>query len=81
MLQYFLTQGADRSFITPELRHMLSYKSIKQEETYGVEATNEPLDNIYEILINCVLTHNKYTFHDYLVPMTIGSVDVIIVMK
>lgn len=50
------------SFINHELRHMLSHKSNRLEKIGRVEMTNELTETTYEILTNCILTHNNYIF-------------------
>ncbi|XP_023754914.2 uncharacterized protein LOC111903370 [Lactuca sativa] len=70
--------GADRSFITPTFRKLLSHKSSKLKEIYDVEIANGQFEKTYEFQENCLLTLNNYLSHVNLMPMPIGSFDVII---
>ncbi|XP_023741612.1 uncharacterized protein LOC111889700 [Lactuca sativa] len=72
--------GADRSFITLVFRKFLSHESSKLKEIYEVEIANGQTEKTHEILENCLLTLNNYLFHVNLMPMPIGSFDVIIGM-
>ncbi|XP_023760065.1 uncharacterized protein LOC111908470 [Lactuca sativa] len=72
--------GADRSFITPIFRKLLSYESSKLKEIYEVEIANGQNEKRHEILENFLLTLNNYIFHVNLMPMPIGSFDVTIGM-
>ncbi|XP_052622552.1 uncharacterized protein LOC128127871 [Lactuca sativa] len=72
--------GADQSFITLTFRKLLSHKSIILKEIYEVEIANSQIEKTHEILENCLLTLNNYLFHVNLMPMPIGSFDIIIGM-
>ncbi|XP_052623234.1 uncharacterized protein LOC128128407 [Lactuca sativa] len=72
--------GADRSFITPTFRKLLSHKSSILKEIYEVEIAKGQTEKTQEILENCLLTLNNYLFHVNLMPMPIGSFEVIIGM-
>ncbi|XP_023763050.1 uncharacterized protein LOC111911512 [Lactuca sativa] len=73
--------GADRSFITPTFRKLLSHKPSRLKEIYEVEIANGQSEKTHEILEKCLLTLNNYLFHVNLMPMPIGSFDVIIGMN
>ena len=70
--------GADRSFISHKFRSMINHKSCKLSEAYTVEVENVRIESTLEILTNNLFTLNKHVFLVDLMPMTIGSFDVII---
>ena len=72
--------GADRSFVNHKFRSLLSQQSSKLKEPYEVELANGHIRITREILENCVLTLNNHSFHINLMPITLGSFDVIIGM-
>ncbi|KAL4564653.1 hypothetical protein LXL04_028721 [Taraxacum kok-saghyz] len=72
--------GAERSFINHEFRQLLTHKSEPLKDKYVVAMANGHLEHTQEILNNCTLTLNDHAFHVNLMPMTIGSFDVIIGM-
>lgn len=72
--------GADRSFISHTFRNMITHRSYKLNEAYTIEVANGQIESTLEILTNCLLTLNNHAFHVNLIPMTIGSFDVIIGM-
>ncbi|KAI3790531.1 hypothetical protein L2E82_03636 [Cichorium intybus] len=72
--------GADRSFISHTFRSMITHKACKLNEPYMVEVANGQIESTLEILTKCLLTLNNHIFHIDLMPITIGSFDVIIGM-
>ncbi|XP_052621052.1 uncharacterized protein LOC128126917 [Lactuca sativa] len=72
--------GEDRSFITLTFRKLLSHKSSRLKEIYEVEIADGQSEKTHETLEKCLLTLNNYLFHVNLMPMPIGSFDVIIGM-
>ncbi|XP_023739513.1 uncharacterized protein LOC111887572 [Lactuca sativa] len=71
---------ANRSFITPTFRKLLSHESSKLKEIYEVEIANGQTERTLEILENYLLTLKNFLFHVNFMPMPIGSFDVIIGM-
>ena len=72
--------GADRSFISLRFRNYLNHKAIKLKEPYAVELANGQTGYSLEILNKCLLSLNDHVFHIDLMPIKIGSFDVIIGM-
>jgi hypothetical protein len=72
--------GAERSFIDHKFRKHLPHKSQTLNNTYIVAMANGQIESTKEILQNCTLTLNDHVFHINLMPMTIGSFNVIIGM-
>ena len=72
--------GAEQSFINHKFRQLLTQKSEPLKSKYIVAMANGHLECTQEILNNCTLTLNDHTFLVNLMPMTIGSFDVIIGM-
>ncbi|KAL4590663.1 hypothetical protein LXL04_003603 [Taraxacum kok-saghyz] len=72
--------GTERSFMNHKFRKLLTHESQKLNDTYIVAMANGHIESTNEILPNCTLTLNDHTFHVDLMPMTIGSFDVIIGM-
>lgn len=70
--------GAERRFITSMFRKNLRHKSRNLYEPYIVQITNGESGRTQEILENCLLSLNNHSFHVNLMPITIGSFDVII---
>ncbi|KAL7614378.1 hypothetical protein Lser_V15G06797 [Lactuca serriola] len=68
---------ADRSFITPTFRKLLSHESSKLKEIDEVEIANGQTERTLEILENYLLTIKNFLFHINFMPMPIGSFDVI----
>ena len=72
--------GAEQSFINHKFRQLLTQKSELLKDKYLVAMSNGHLESTQEILNNCTLTLNDHIFHVNLMPMTIGSFDIIIGM-
>ena len=72
--------GAEQSFINHKFRQLLNQKSEPLKDIYAVAMANGHLECTREILTNCTLNLNDHVFHVNLIPMTIGSFDVIIGM-
>ncbi|KAI3510702.1 hypothetical protein L1887_17835 [Cichorium endivia] len=72
--------GSDMSYVSLKFKNLLNHKAIKLNEPYMVEMANGQTDYTYEKLIDCNLTLNDHVFRVDLMPMTIGSFDVIIGM-
>ena len=72
--------SADRNFITPSFKQLFNNESSKLHIAYEVEVANSQIENTNESLRNCLLTLNDHTFYVNLMPMNIGSFDLIIGM-
>ena len=72
--------GAEKSFVSHKFKNLLKHKTQKLDETYVAEMANGVIERTNEILPNCTLTLNDHTFSVNLIPMTIGSFEVIIGM-
>ena len=72
--------GAEQSFINHKFRNVLTHKSTPLKDKYVVAMANGHLESTHKILHDCTLTLNDHVFHVNLMPMTIGSFDVIIGM-
>ena len=59
---------------------MLNHNACVLNEAYTIELANGQVEHTHEILANCILTLNNHPFYDNLIPITIGSFDVIIGM-
>ncbi|XP_023758469.1 uncharacterized protein LOC111906913 [Lactuca sativa] len=72
--------GTDRNFVSHKCKHLLSLNPQKLNETFMVEMANGKNETTNEIFIGCMLTLNNHSFQINLMPVTIGSFDVIISM-
>ena len=72
--------GAERSFISHKFKNLLKQLPQTLSETFTVEMANGRTENTKEIYIDCTLTFNDHSFKINLMPVTIGSFDVIIGM-
>ena len=68
------------SILFDKFRKMINQKISKLNDAYMVEVANGKIERTIEILTNCLLTLNNDVFPIDLMPMTIGSFDVIIGM-
>ena len=72
---------ADKSCINSKFRKLLNHPSSKLREAYRVELFNGQIGSTHEVLKYCTLTLNSDAFLVNLMPMVIGSFDVIIGMN
>ncbi|KAL4565786.1 hypothetical protein LXL04_029892 [Taraxacum kok-saghyz] len=72
--------GAEQSFVNHHFRKLLTQQSEPLKEKYIVAMANGHLESTQEILNNCTLTLNDHIFPVNLMPITIGSFDIIIGM-
>lgn len=59
---------------------MLNHNACVLNEAYTIELGNGQVEHIHEILANYILTLNNHPFYVNLIPVAIGSFDVIIGM-
>ncbi|XP_076919311.1 uncharacterized protein LOC143580061 [Bidens hawaiensis] len=72
--------GADRSFITFDFECILAKPRVKLSKPFSVEVANGSSIVIDSVICNCTLTLNKHRFSHDLIPMKMGSFDVIVGM-
>ncbi|KAI3743880.1 hypothetical protein L1987_56947 [Smallanthus sonchifolius] len=72
--------GADKSFVSHNFEPLLAKTRSKLEKTFTVEVANGDSLTIDSIIPNCSLELNDHTFPINLVPMPLGSFDIIIGM-
>ncbi|GJQ93762.1 uncharacterized protein Tco_0004901 [Tanacetum coccineum] len=72
--------GADRSFVSLEIRPLLEQKSKSLDEAYTIEYANGHEYEAREILLNCRLNLNDELFNIDLIPIELKNFDVVIEM-
>ncbi|KAI3810891.1 hypothetical protein L1987_20522 [Smallanthus sonchifolius] len=72
--------GADKSFVSLDFEPLLAKTRSKLEKTFTVEVADGNTVTIDTIIYDCSLELNKHTFPINLVPMPLGSFDIIIGM-
>ncbi|XP_035838246.1 uncharacterized protein LOC118485856 [Helianthus annuus] len=72
--------GADKSFLSVEFESLINCTRSKLPESFSVEVANGKSILVNSIVHNCSLTLNDHVFSIDLIPMRLGSFDVIIVM-
>ncbi|KAJ0788379.1 putative nucleotidyltransferase, Ribonuclease H [Helianthus annuus] len=72
--------GADKSFVSLEFESLLKCKRSKLPKSFAVEVANGKTVNVNSVLSNCSLILNDHTFSIDLIPMQMGSFDVIVGM-
>ncbi|KAI3670385.1 hypothetical protein L1987_87976 [Smallanthus sonchifolius] len=72
--------GADRSFVSLNFEPLLAKTRSKLEKTFTVEVADGNSITIDSIIRDCSLELNGHTFPANLIPMPLGSFDVIIGM-
>ncbi|KAJ0810336.1 putative nucleotidyltransferase, Ribonuclease H [Helianthus annuus] len=72
--------GADKSFVSLEFESLLKCKRSKLPKSFAVEVANGKTVKINSVLSNCSLILNDHTFSIDLIPMQMGSFDVIVGM-
>ncbi|GJT69448.1 reverse transcriptase domain-containing protein [Tanacetum coccineum] len=68
--------GADRSFVSLEIRPLLEQKSKSLEEIFTIEYANGHEYEAREILLNCKLNLNDNFFNIDLIPIELKNFDV-----
>ncbi|KAI3733183.1 hypothetical protein L1987_64403 [Smallanthus sonchifolius] len=72
--------GADKSFVSLNFEPLLAKTRSQLEKTFTVEVANGDSLTIESIIYDCSLELNEHTFLINLVPMPLGSFDIIIGM-
>nr|XP_043625671.1 uncharacterized protein LOC122597103 [Erigeron canadensis] len=72
--------GADKSFISLEFKSRINVVAIPMKETYIVEYANGQKYVARDHLVDCSLTLSSKTFKIDLIPIELGSFDVIVGM-
>ncbi|KAJ0565530.1 putative transcription factor interactor and regulator CCHC(Zn) family [Helianthus annuus] len=72
--------GADKSFVSLEFESLLNCARSKLPKSFSVEVANGKSILVDSILLDCRLTLNEHVFPIDLIPMQLGSFDVIIGM-
>ncbi|KAI3712434.1 hypothetical protein L1987_70990 [Smallanthus sonchifolius] len=72
--------GADKSFVSLNFEPLIAKTRSLLEKTFTVEVANGDSLTIESIICDCSLELNDYTFPINLVPMPLGSFDIIIGM-
>ncbi|KAI3808166.1 hypothetical protein L1987_24112 [Smallanthus sonchifolius] len=72
--------GADKSFVSLNFEPLLAKTQSQLEKTFTVEIANGDSLTIESIIYDCSLELNDHTFLINLVPMPLGSFDIIIGM-
>ncbi|GKA20710.1 putative reverse transcriptase domain-containing protein [Tanacetum coccineum] len=72
--------GSDRSFVNTRFSSMLDIKSIKIEDRYEVELADGRVVSTNTVLKGCTLNLVNYVFEIDLMPIELGTFDVIIGM-
>nr|GEV08166.1 putative reverse transcriptase domain-containing protein [Tanacetum cinerariifolium] len=72
--------GADRSFVSISFASMLNISSIKLDTTYNIEMADENLISTNTVIQGCTLTLLNQPFKIDLMPIKLGSFDVVIGM-
>ncbi|KAI3711964.1 hypothetical protein L1987_70513 [Smallanthus sonchifolius] len=72
--------GADRSFISTEFRSLISLESKKLPDAYTIELENGKLIKASDIVRGCTMNLNDHPFSVDLIPIYLGSFDVVIGM-
>ncbi|XP_022030918.1 uncharacterized protein LOC110931853 [Helianthus annuus] len=72
--------GADKSFVSVEFESLINCTRSKLPESFSVEVANGKSILVNSIVRDCSLTLNNHMFSIDLIPMRLGSFDVIIGM-
>nr|GEW08431.1 hypothetical protein [Tanacetum cinerariifolium] len=72
--------SSDRSFVDTRFSSMLDIDSVKTDASYKVELTNERVVSTNTVLKGCTLNLVNHIFEIDLIPMELGTFDVIISM-
>ncbi|KAD3640233.1 hypothetical protein E3N88_29456 [Mikania micrantha] len=72
--------GADKSFISPEFASLLSLPTVDLETPYVIELANGKLIKTNSVIQGCSLNLNDHLFNINLLPIELGSFDVVVGM-
>ncbi|KAJ0452733.1 putative nucleotidyltransferase, Ribonuclease H [Helianthus annuus] len=72
--------AADKSFVSLEFESLLKCKRFKLPRSFGVEVANGKSVAVNSVLSKCSLILNDHMFRIDLIPMQMGSFDVIVGM-
>ncbi|XP_035834025.1 uncharacterized protein LOC118482595 [Helianthus annuus] len=72
--------GADRSFVSTSFRPLINVKPDKLKHKYVIELANGKLIETSEIIRGCTLNLENHKFSIDLLPVTLGSFDLVIGM-
>ncbi|XP_076935231.1 uncharacterized protein LOC143601810 [Bidens hawaiensis] len=72
--------GADMSFVSFNFEPRLSSSRSKLENSFTVEVANGKAISIDSVILGCTLNLNDYDFSIDLIPMQLGSFDIIVGM-
>ncbi|KAI3740564.1 hypothetical protein L2E82_31032 [Cichorium intybus] len=70
--------GAERSFVSHEIKYLLKQKPQPLNETFTIGMANGKTESTNDIYIGCTLTLDDHSFQIDLMPVRIGSFDVIV---
>ncbi|KAD3337490.1 hypothetical protein E3N88_33010 [Mikania micrantha] len=73
-------RGADKSFISPEFASLLSLPVVELETPYVIELANGKLIKTNNVIQGCSLNLNDYLLNIDLLPIELGSFDVVVGM-
>ncbi|KAD2805246.1 hypothetical protein E3N88_38623 [Mikania micrantha] len=72
--------GADKSFISPEFASLISLPTVDLETPYVIELANGKLIKTNSVIQGCSLNLNDHLFNINLLPIELGSFDVVVGM-
>nr|GEW27365.1 putative reverse transcriptase domain-containing protein [Tanacetum cinerariifolium] len=72
--------GADKSFVDIKFSYLTDIKPVKLNLSYEVELANEKLVSTNSVLIGCTLNLHDHLFDIDLMPIELGTFDVIVGM-
>ncbi|KAD3066853.1 hypothetical protein E3N88_34733 [Mikania micrantha] len=72
--------GADKSFISPEFASLISLPTVDLETPYVIELANGKLIKTNNVIQGCSLNLNDHLFDIDLLPIELGSFDVVVGM-
>ncbi|GJR27734.1 reverse transcriptase domain-containing protein [Tanacetum coccineum] len=72
--------GADRSFVSTQFSTLINIAPTTLDHGYNVELADGRIIWVNTILLGCTLNFLNHPFHDDLIPVEIGTYDVIIGM-
>ncbi|KAI3827938.1 hypothetical protein L1987_02027 [Smallanthus sonchifolius] len=72
--------GADMSFVSNDFKSILGIKPSKLDQNYTIELANGKLIKTGEVIQGCTLCFKNHTFSIDLLPVDLGSFDVVIGM-
>ncbi|GJS54103.1 putative reverse transcriptase domain-containing protein [Tanacetum coccineum] len=76
----FQPEGSDMSFMNISVSHLIDIKPVKLNTSYEVELANEKIASMNTVLRGCVLNLVDQLFKIDLIPIELGSFDVIVGM-